>query len=192
MMSISVGLAATAAEKSNKTLPLQTVGEWKIFKSDETNYNSCIARHSKHAGITLNDSKLVISIPESKDLKSYQISVNDQSVIPASRANLVDTTCNCVRVRNINSLNVDTAAVRIQGQTNKDKSVDAYALSAQRAMAVSKSLIQRGISPGRITTIFYGDSRPQEKVGPNFSDRRVEFLLKKTDLRTEGRKVEAK
>ena len=126
MMSISVGLAATAAEKSNNTLPLQTVGEWKIFKSDETNYNSCIARHSKHAGITLNDSKLVISIPESKDLKSYQISVNDQSVIPASRANLVDTTCNCVRVRNINSLNVDTAAVRIQGQTNKDKSVDAH------------------------------------------------------------------
>ena len=74
----------------------------------------------------------------------------------------------------------------------KDKSVDAYALSAQRALAVSKSLIQRGISPGRITTIFYGDSRPQEKVSPNVSDRRVEFLLKKTDLRTEGRKVEAK
>jgi chemotaxis protein MotB len=74
----------------------------------------------------------------------------------------------------------------------KDKSVDAYALSAQRALAVSKSLIQRGISPSRITTIFYGDSRPQEKVSPNVSDRRVEFLLKKTDLRTEGRKVEAK
>jgi chemotaxis protein MotB len=74
----------------------------------------------------------------------------------------------------------------------KDKSVDAYALSAQRALAVSKSLIQRGISPSRITTIFYGDSRPQDKVSPNISDRRVEFVLKKTDLRTEGRKVEAK
>ena len=74
----------------------------------------------------------------------------------------------------------------------KDKSVDAYALSAQRAMAVSKTLMQKGISSGRITTIFYGDSRPQEKVSPNVSDRRVEFLLKKTDLRTEGIKVEAK
>ena len=74
----------------------------------------------------------------------------------------------------------------------KDKSVDAYALSAQRAMAVSKTLMQKGISSGRITTIFYGDSRPQGKVSPNVSDRRVEFLLKKTDLRTEGRKVEAK
>ncbi len=74
----------------------------------------------------------------------------------------------------------------------KDKSVDAYALSAQRAMAVSKTLMQKGISSGRITTIFYGDSRPQRKVSPNVSDRRVEFLIKKTDLRTEGRKVEAK
>lgn len=73
----------------------------------------------------------------------------------------------------------------------KDKSVDAYALSAQRAMAVSKALIQRGISPSKITTIFYGDSRPQVKVNEQISDRRVEFLLKKVDLRTEGRKVES-
>jgi hypothetical protein len=125
MMAIGVAVAATAAEKSNKTTPLQTVGEWKIFKSDETNYNSCIARNSKYAGITLSDSKLVISIPESKDLKSYEIFVNDQIVVPTSRANLVDTTCNCVRVRNITSLSVDTASVRLQGQTSKDKSVAA-------------------------------------------------------------------
>jgi chemotaxis protein MotB len=74
----------------------------------------------------------------------------------------------------------------------KDSSVDAYALSAQRAMAVSKALIQRGVTPGRITTLFYGDSRPLDKTNPNVSDRRVEFVLKKTDLRLEGRKVEAR
>ncbi len=73
----------------------------------------------------------------------------------------------------------------------KDASIDAYKLSAERAMAVSKALIQRGVSPDRITTIFYGDSRPQDKTNPNVSDRRVEFLLKKVDLRSEGRKVEA-
>lgn len=76
--------------------------------------------------------------------------------------------------------------------SSKDKSVDAYSLSSQRAMAVSKALIQRGVSPDRITIIFYGDSRPQQKIEGNGSDRRVEFLLKKSDLRTEGRKVEAK
>jgi chemotaxis protein MotB len=76
--------------------------------------------------------------------------------------------------------------------SNKNKAIDAYELSSQRAMAVSKALIQRGIAPDKITTIFYGDSRPQEKVNATISDRRVEFLLKKVDLRTEGRKVESK
>ncbi len=75
--------------------------------------------------------------------------------------------------------------------SKKDPSVDAYNLSAQRALAVSKALIQRGISADKITTVFYGDSRPQEKVNANVSDRRVEFFLKKVDLRSEGRKVEA-
>jgi len=75
---------------------------------------------------------------------------------------------------------------------SSDKKSDAYVLSSLRAMAVSKALIQRGIDPKRITTIFYGDSRPQEKVNKAISDRRVEFLIKKSDLRAEGRKVESK
>jgi len=77
------------------------------------------------------------------------------------------------------------------GEVGAKDGSDAYTLSSARALAVSKSLIQRGISANRITTIFYGDSRPQEKVNKNISDRRVEFLLKKADLRVEGRKVEA-
>lgn len=68
---------------------------------------------------------------------------------------------------------------------------DAYMLSSARALAVSKSLIQRGVSANRITTIFYGDSRPQEKINGMIIDRRVEFILRKADLRIEGRKVEA-
>ncbi len=75
---------------------------------------------------------------------------------------------------------------------DKDKSIDAYELSSRRALEVSKALIQRGVAAGRITTVFYGDSRPQEKVNANISDRRVEFVLKRNDLRTEGRKVEGK
>jgi chemotaxis protein MotB len=75
--------------------------------------------------------------------------------------------------------------------SSKDKAIGPYELSANRALAVSKALIQRGISPDKITTLFYGDSRPQEKVNAAISDRRVEFVLKKMDLRSEGRKVEA-
>jgi len=77
------------------------------------------------------------------------------------------------------------------GEVSSKDGSDAYTLSSQRALAVSKSLLQRGISPDRITTIFYGDSRPQAKINKSISDRRVEFVIKKVDLRTEGRKVEA-
>lgn len=81
--------------------------------------------------------------------------------------------------------------IMIEGHAETGESSDVYELSAKRGMAVAKALIQRGISPDRITTIFYGDSRPQKKVNGTISDRRVEFLLKKADLRMEGRKVEA-
>jgi len=128
---ISFGLIVTCAsigavtsDASNKAMPLQVVGEWKIYKSDETNYNSCTARNSSFVGVTLSEQKLVVSLQETKDLKTYQISVNNQSVVPESRANLVDTSCNCVRVRNISSLNADDAVVRIQGQNNNGKPVD--------------------------------------------------------------------
>ena len=97
-----------------------------------------------------------------------------------------------VKMMKENNWNIMIEGHAAQGETSsKDKSIDAYSLSSERALAVSKSLIQRGISPSRITTIFYGDSRPQTKTNSNVSDRRVEFLLKKVDLRTEGRKVEA-
>ncbi|WP_408097420.1 flagellar motor protein MotB [Peredibacter sp. HCB2-198] len=95
-----------------------------------------------------------------------------------------------VKMMRENNWNIMVEGHAEAGEVGK-KGEDAYELSSQRALAVSKSLIQRGISADRITTIFYGDSRPQEKVNRNVSDRRVEFLLKKVDLRTEGRKVEA-
>ncbi len=77
------------------------------------------------------------------------------------------------------------------GEVALKDGADAYMLSSARALAVSKSLIQRGVSANRITTIFYGDSRPQEKINGMIIDRRVEFILRKADLRIEGRKVEA-
>ncbi|MGE3611354.1 MAG: flagellar motor protein MotB [Bacteriovoracaceae bacterium] len=97
-----------------------------------------------------------------------------------------------VQMMRENSWNIMVEGHAERGEVSaKDKNIDAYALSSQRAMAVAKALIQRGVSADRITIIFYGDSRPQPKVEGNVSDRRVEFLLKKSDLRTEGRKVEA-
>jgi chemotaxis protein MotB len=96
-----------------------------------------------------------------------------------------------VKMMRENNWNIMIEGHSEAGEVSIKDGGDAYALSSARALAVSKSLIQRGITANRITTIFYGDSRPQEKVNKNISDRRVEFLLKKADLRVEGRKVEA-
>jgi chemotaxis protein MotB len=95
-----------------------------------------------------------------------------------------------VKMMKENNWNIMVEGHADVGEVSSKDGSDAYKLSAERAMAVSKALIQRGISANRITTIFYGDSRPQDKTARNVSDRRVEFLLKKNDLRIEGRKVD--
>jgi len=94
--------------------------------------------------------------------------------------------------RMVKMLKENNWVIMIEGHAQTGESNDTYTLSAQRALAVSKSLTQRGISPDRITTIFYGDSRPQEKVNSKISDRRVDFIIKKADLRQEGRKVDVR
>lgn len=96
-----------------------------------------------------------------------------------------------VKLLRENNWNILVEGHAEQGETSKEK-LDAYSLSSMRALAVSKALIQRGVSADRITTIFYGDSRPLVKINKNISDRRVEFVLKKNDLRVEGKKVEAR
>ncbi len=89
----------------------------------------------------------------------------------------------------------NTWNIMVEGHAEKNETSavgDAYSISSARAMALSRALIGRGVSAERITTIFYGDSRPNKtESGVKFSNRRVEFLIRKSDLRTEGRKVQA-
>lgn len=77
------------------------------------------------------------------------------------------------------------------GKGEVDKSGgDAFVISAQRAAAVSRVLMQRGITANRITTVFYGDTRPEADSHKGFSNRdkqrRVEFTIRKVDLTKEG------
>jgi chemotaxis protein MotB len=102
----------------------------------------------------------------------------------------IDVVNRLVKMMRENNWNILVEGHAGQAEKGKDGE-DVYELSSKRALAVSQFLRSRGISPDRITTIFYGDSRPQDKTSKLISDRRVEFVLKKNDLRTEGRKVEA-
>lgn len=78
-----------------------------------------------------------------------------------------------------------------EGETGQQ--MDAFELSAKRAEVVTRYLIKRGIRPNKITSSFYGDTRLEVKSGPTADqyNRRVQFILRKTDLHTEGHKVPA-
>ena len=57
-----------------------------------------------------------------------------------------------------------------------------------------KSLIRRGVPAASITSTFYGDAKPVSLSSKSREEnirlsRRVEFILRKTDLYQEGRKV---
>ena len=82
------------------------------------------------------------------------------------------------------------------GEAGIEEGIDSYRLSSMRATAVAKSLVAKGISPKRITIVSYGDTRPvkirgQSKDRLNRLSRRVEFMIRKRDLETEGHKVDA-
>lgn len=81
-----------------------------------------------------------------------------------------------------------------RGEIEKTTGNDAFYLSAMRAIGASKYLIKKGVRPDKITTVFYGDSRPDPLSGEGKEslNRRVEFLLQKTDLKTPGHKVPSK
>lgn len=69
-----------------------------------------------------------------------------------------------------------------------------WELSSKRALAVAKLLIKRGVSPGSVSVVFYGDSRPISTPGADAetdlkNSRRVEFIIRKRDLRENGHKV---
>ena len=83
------------------------------------------------------------------------------------------------------------------GEESENGTLDALGLSAQRASAVTKSLVKRGIRASKVTTVFHGDSRPL-KVGTESTEvndkisRRVEFIIRKNDLSTLGTKKHIK
>ena len=74
------------------------------------------------------------------------------------------------------------------GEVSKDgKDLGPYLLSAKRVEEVTKVLIKNGVRPEKISSVFYGDSRAVS----DDTNRKVEFVMRKRDLRTEGRKVRA-
>ncbi|TDJ06878.1 MAG: hypothetical protein E2O68_04445 [Deltaproteobacteria bacterium] len=80
------------------------------------------------------------------------------------------------------------------GERSIDGKSDSFILSSLRAAEVVKMLVAKGVRPEKITTVFYGDSRPIKvngKINKKLS-RRVEFIIRKRDLSAPGFKVHGK
>lgn len=82
-----------------------------------------------------------------------------------------------------------------KGEESRDGQRDALGLSALRAQKISQSLVERGVPPEKITSVFYGDTRPDTDHRdvddvPQHLNRRVDFILRKIDLRKTGNKVD--
>ena len=56
---------------------------------------------------------------EMSDLQAYKVTINDKVVTPVNKPNLVDTSCNCIRIRDMDILKSEEVTVQIDGVTNK-------------------------------------------------------------------------
>ena len=109
---------------------------WKFQKDQD---NKCVAQNLANPGLELMAQKLTITTKETSDLKSYVVSVNEQTVVPMSRVNLTDTACKCIRIRNMGALAANDLKIRIQGQTTSDKPVE-LALNVKDMAAALEAL----------------------------------------------------
>ena len=109
---------------------------WKFQKDQD---NKCVARNVANPSLELMAQKLTITTKETSDLKTFQVSINEQVVVPMGRASLTDTACKCVRIRNMNALASDDLNIRIQGLTTSEKTVD-MTLNAKDVAAALQAL----------------------------------------------------
>ena len=105
---ILVGQAALAADR--------TTAPW-IVKTLEA--HTCVAQNAQHRGMLLENKKLTIPLKEMSDLEAYKITINDKVVTPVNKPNLVDTSCNCIRIRDMDILKNEEVTVQIDGVTNR-------------------------------------------------------------------------
>lgn len=144
----------------------------------------------------LSDSVDIYEMPEGiKVTVKDKIYFKEGSVVPTSIT--VEVYDRMVQLLSKEGWNLFVQGHASRGETSKDGSRDAMELSAARAMAVSRSLVRRGVRPDRITTVSYGDTRPDRVQGDIQMDddarnRRVDFIIRKIDLNHPGHKVQSR
>jgi chemotaxis protein MotB len=139
----------------------------------------------------LEDSVNVSTIPE-----GIKVAVKDKIYFQTGSVKLEKVTVEIFE-KMVKLLTNSDWVVYVEGHAAKGEASsdgkDAFALSAERATVVTRVLIKRGVAPSRITTMFYGDTQEEGGRDGNLTgdakDRRVEFVIRKSSLREDGKKV---
>ena len=91
--------------------------QWVITKQEA---NVCAAQSPIYRGMLLDNKKLIIPLKDMSELQAYKVTINDKVVLPMNKPNLVDMSCHCIRIRDMDILKADEVNLRIDGVTNKD------------------------------------------------------------------------
>lgn len=111
-----------------------------------------------------------------------RLSDADQSYFPSGSAQLQPAAISALDQLVLNH-RLDHTTFRVEGHTDSD-TYDNWKLSAERALAVIRHLIEQGVEPTRISGHFYSTNRP---VADNDSDegkasnRRVDIYVERAD-----------
>jgi len=146
----------------------------------------------------LSDSVNIYEMPEGIKVKvKDKIYFNEGGLTIAKSKVSIEVYSRLTKLLTNKSWSVFVQGHASRGEVSLDKRKDAFELSGARAIAVTRSLIRRGVKPEQITTVFYGDVRPEKLIGRSQKEieqasRRVDFIIRKVDLNTEGHKVDAK
>lgn len=142
---------------------------------------------------TLQDYRLSESVTMQQMSEGVKIRVKDNILFKEgstvmANSNVVPVFQKIIKLMRDNDWTLFVEGYAAEGeQVSNDPSKGAFELSSLRAQEVTKALIKRGVRPEKITTVFYGDTRA---TGSD-KDRKVEFILRKRDLKSKGREVPA-
>ncbi len=141
----------------------------------------------------LGDYQLAESVDVYQMSEGVKVRVKDKIVFKQGSTAISNNSFLPVFKKITNLMKDNDWTLHIEGYAEKgevssgDSSVGPYLLSAKRVEEVTKVLIKNGVRPEKISSVFYGDSRAVD----NDTNRKVEFILRKRDLKTEGRRVRA-
>lgn len=112
-----------------------------------------------------------------------RLSDADQSYFPSGSAQLQPAAISALDELVLKH-RMDHTTFRVEGHTDSD-TYDNWKLSAERALAVIRQLLEQGVEPSRISGHFYSTTRPVANNGSDegkASNRRVDIYVEGTDV----------